>query len=219
MLSESVVKIVLTKIDPRSEGSSQFTTPKDPHNAELSFSWEEEDEELMPDCPERNLVIYHLLRMVRDLYINSKDGGQTGAYRKQSRSKRKSALSGIINRSEDPFSFRWSCRVLGFDPDKIRNRVLFDVADVAELMRTGAGTYESEDKECSRKSVVIADVWSWNDAPAQYKLSEKKGHFVVKMSKIDATSWLSSLQDSPLDFSVERFDLNTEYAVLILRHI
>lgn len=169
--------------------------------------------DVLPDCPERDLIVYHLLRMVRDLYINSKDGGQTGAYRKQCRTKRKSALLGILNSSEEPLSFRWSCRVLGFDPDVFRNRILFDVHTISDLMRDGVASGANN----NRKAFIEADVWLWTDTPARYQLSEKKGHYVVKMPKVDADSWLFSLEQSSLDFSIERFDLTTSDTILILR--
>lgn len=172
------------------------------------------NDDVLPDCPERDLIVYHLLRMVRDVYINSKDGGQSGAYRKQCRTKRKSALTAIISQSEDALSFRWSCRVLGFNPDMFRNRVLFDVESITDLMRDGVKLCERN----SRKTLTEAQVWLWNEAPPRFQLSEKKGHFVVKMNQEDANAWIASLEDSPLEFSIERFDLTNSNAVLILRH-
>jgi hypothetical protein len=174
----------------------------------------ESQEEVLHDCPERNLVIYHLLRMIRDLYINSKDGGQTGAYRKQCRTRRKSALMAILNPSEEPLTFRWSCKALGYNPDIFRNRILFDVRDVSDLMRDGVVLCESN----ARKPFTAADVWVWEDAPIRYQLSEKKGHYVVKMDKADADIWIASLQDSPLQFLIERFDLTSSNVILVLRH-
>lgn len=172
------------------------------------------DADVIPESPERNLIVYHLLRMVRDLYINSKDGGHSGAYRKQCRTKRKSALTAILSQSEEAFTFRWSCRVLGFNPEVFRNRVIFDVDSITHLMREGTKNAESDE----RKSVTEAEVWLWEDTPARYQLSDKKGHYVVKMTKSDANEWMLSLQDSPLEFTIERFDLTNDKTILILRH-
>lgn len=166
------------------------------------------------DCAERDLIVYHLLRMVRDVYINSQNGGQAGAYRKQCRTKRKSALTAILSRSEETLTFRWSCKVLGFDPDTFRNRVLFDVRSITDLMRDGVRLCQDK----PRKSITTADVWLWDEAPLRYQLSEKKGHYVVKMSKGEATDWMSSLENSPLEFSCEQFDLTSDDTILVLRH-
>lgn len=218
MFNQGYTKVVLTKIDPRAEGSFQYVTPR---SQKTYYSWDQEaehDENVLPDCPERAFVVYHLLRMVRDLYINSKDGGQSGAYRKQCRTKRKSALMGILNKSEEPLTFRWSCKALGFDPDTFRNRVLFDVHSISDLVRDGVRICEVREKTTARKTITEADVWMWDDTPARYQLSEKKGHYVVKMNQHDADSWIESLKDSPLEFSIERFDLTSGSTILILRH-
>jgi len=37
---------------------------------------------------------------------------------------RQRAAYWIKNRSEEEFSFNWTCRTIGFDPDKIREKVL-----------------------------------------------------------------------------------------------
>lgn len=166
-----------------------------------------------PESPERNLVVYHLLRMVRDLYINSKDGGHSGAYRKQCRTKRKSALTAILSQSEEAFSFRWSCRVLGFEPEVFRNRIIFDVESITNLMRDGV----KGGGDATRKSATEAEMWLWSDCPARFQLSEKKGHYVVKMTKADADAWIASLQNSPLEFTIEKFDLTNANTILILR--
>lgn len=172
------------------------------------------DSDVIPESPERNLIVYHLLRMVRDLYINSKDGGHSGAYRKQCRTKRKSALTAILSQSEEAFTFRWSCRVLGFDPQVFRNRIIFDVRSITTLMREGVNSEEKTD----RKLATEAEMWLWEDCPARYQLSEKKGHYVVKMTKAHAEQWMQSLEGSPLEFTIEKFDLTNENTILILRH-
>jgi hypothetical protein len=174
----------------------------------------EQDSELLPDCPERDLIIYHLLRMVRDLYINSKDGGRSGAYRKQCRTRRKSALTAILSQSEEPMKFRWACRILGFNPDVFRNRILFDVQNITDLMRDGVRLCNNNE----RKSLTDAEAWLWDESPSRYQLSEKKGHYVIKISKVDAAAWIESLRNSPLEFNIEQYDLTTDNTILILRH-
>lgn len=219
MFSETCSKIVLTKVGSHSEGSSQFVTPRSESGYDNFFQPEHhEDEDVLPDSPERSFVVYHLLRMVRDLYINSKDGGQSGAYRKQCRIKRKSALTGILNQSEDPLTFRWSCRALGFDPDIFRNRILFDVKDISNLMRDGVHIFEAEEGPAHRKQLTSAEVWLWADTPSQYRLTKKKGQYVVKMNTHDAQSWIDSLINSPLEFIIERFDFSQDTTILVLRH-
>lgn len=213
----SNAKVVVSQIDVRAEGSPQYITPKGKHGAAY-YELDEQQDSVLPDCAERNLVVYHLLRMVRDLYINSKDGGQSGAYRKQCRTRRRSALAAILSSSEDTLSFRWSCRVLGFEPDAFRNRVLFDVQSIADLMRDGVRITEGRHKVSGRQSVTEAEAWLWEEAPTRYQLSEKKGHYVVKMTREAAQSWTESLKDSPLEFNFEQFDLTSGHTVLVLRH-
>ncbi len=219
MLSPNVSKVVLTKIDPHAEGSYQVVGSTGRSGSIHFEEATEERENVLPDSPERNLVVYHLLRMLRDLYINSKDGGKAGAYRKQCRTKRKSALTAILSQNEEALSFRWSCRALGYDPDVFRNRVLFDVRSVSSLMKDGVRISEEREKTVSRKAMTLAQAWLWEEAPARYHyLSEKKGHFIVKIAKDDADSWIASLENSPMEFSIESFDLTSGDVVLIVRH-
>ena len=208
---------VVSKIDVRAEGSPQYITPRG-HSTGACYEIDEQQESVLPDCAERNLVVYHLLRMVRDLYINSKDGGQSGAYRKQCRTRRRSALAAILSSSEDTLSFRWSCRALGFEPDTFRNRVLFDVRSIADLMRDGVRICANREKTQGRQEVTEAEAWLWDEAPTRYQLSEKKGHYVVKMTREAAQAWTESLKDSPLEFAFEQFDLTSAHTVLVLRH-
>jgi hypothetical protein len=155
--------------------------------------------------------------MVRDLYINSKDGGQSGAYRKQCKTRRRSALSAILSSSEEALSFRWSCRALGFEPEIFRNRVLFDVQNISDLIREGVRICESRDRSYGRTNITQAEAWLWEEAPARYQLSEKKGHYIVKLPREDARRWTQSLDGSFLDFAIEQFDLTSGHTVLVLR--
>lgn len=211
-------KAIANSVNVRAEGSPQYIRPRASNTSCAHYDIDEHQDTLIGDCAERNLIVYHLLRMVRDLYINSKDGGQSGAYRKQCRTRRRSALAAILSSSEEALSFKWSCRVLGFDPDTFRNRVLFDVRSIADLMRDGVRICEGREKTQSRKVVTEAEAWLWDEAPSRYQLSEKKGHYIVKMAHEDAQAWMESLKDSPLEFNVEQFDLTSGHTVLVLRH-
>lgn len=216
-MSSSTAKVAVNAVDVRAEGSPQYITPRGNHGSGAYYDIDEQQEAVLSDCAERDLVVYHLLRMVRDLYINSKDGGQSGAYRKQCKTRRRSALSAILSSSEEALSFRWSCRALGFEPDTFRNRVLFDVRSISDLMKEGVRICQDREKTQGRQTVIHAEAWLWDEAPARYQLSEKKGHYVVKMTREDAQRWADSLSGSFLDFAIEQFDLTTGHTVLVLR--
>jgi hypothetical protein len=96
--------------------------------------------------------------------------------------------------------------------------VLFDVRSIAELMRDGVRICEGREKTKGRKGVTEAEAWLWEEAPSRFQLSEKKGHYVVKMTQDDAHLWTESLKDSPLEFQIEQFDLTSGHTVLVLRH-
>jgi hypothetical protein len=202
-MSSSTAKVVVNGFDVREEGTRGS-----------SFCDFEQQESLLHDCAERDLVVYHLLRMVRDFYINSKAGGQAGAYRKQCKTRRRSALAAILSRSEEALSFRWSCRVLGFEPDIFRNRVLFDVQSISDLMREGVRLHQNRE---NKPTTMQAEAWLWEEAPARYQLSEKRGHYIVKMTCEDARRWTDSLKGSFLDFAIESFELTSGHTVLILK--
>lgn len=193
------------------------------NTVEIDVDLEPQDEVsgLMLDCDERSMIIYHLLRMIRDFYINSRDGGKgTGAYRKQCRSIRKAAINAILDPSEEALSFRWSCKVLGFEPDEFKARILFDVKSISDLMRDGVKiNAERERSGFFRKALTSAEIWLYDHAPAKYHLSEKKGsnRFVVKMDGKAAEEWLDSLENSPMEFDIEQFPLNTGNIILILK--
>jgi hypothetical protein len=214
-MSSSTAKVVVNAVDVRAEGSPQYITPRGHHGSSAYYEFDEQQESVLSDCAERDLVVYHLLRMVRDLYINSKSGGQGGAYRKQCKTRRRSALSAILSNSEDALSFRWSCRVLGFEPDVFRNRVLFDVQSISDLMREGVRICEGRGQ--ARQTIINAEAWLWEEAPPRYQLSEKRGHYIVKMTQADAQRWTNSLSGSFLDFAVESFELTSGHTILILR--
>ena len=175
---------------------------------------------VLPDCGERDLVTYNLVRLVRDYYINVRSGGKEEgtAYRKQCRTKRKAALRCILSQSIEPFSFRWSCEALGLNPDILRNRILFDLDAVASLVRDGVSLFTNRDKNSTRSEIVDAQAWVWDEAPERYKLSEKKGHAVIKMHSEAAAKWLNALQTSPMEFTIEEIPLTSKNVVLILRH-
>lgn len=222
-----VQKEVLSKIDANDEGSPQLIHPRSSlisRYAHERYQMAPECDEaskgdVLPECGERNLVIYHINRMIRDLYINSNKGGKSGAYRKQCRIKRKSALQGLATRSEHVLGFRWSARAIGFDPDILRNRIIFDVQSVTSLLCSGVKIRTSnEQMGISRKAMVEAEIWLWDEAPERYHLSEKKGQYIIKMHTNDAKIWLNSLIDSPLQFDVEEFELTTGLTILILKH-
>lgn len=193
------------------------------NTVEIDVDLEPQDEVLglMLDCDERSMVVYHLLRMVRDFYINSREGGKgSGAYRKQCRSIRKAAINAILDPSEEVLSFRWSCIVLGLDPDEFKARILFDIKSIFELMRDGVKiSAERERSGAFRKALTSAEIWLWDHAPPKYHLSEKKGtnRFIVKMEGHAAQEWLESLENSPIEFDIEKFPLNTGNVILILK--
>lgn len=227
MRDVAVEKEVLSSIDVNSEGSPQLIIPRhmtsnhSPHRRyQMSIDCDEAPKgDVLPECGERNLVVYHINRMIRDLYINSNKGGKSGAYRKQCRIKRKSALQGLATRSEHILGFRWSARAIGFDPDILRNRIIFDVHSVTSLLCNGIKISSNEGHTgISRKALTEAEVWLWEEAPERYHLSEKKGQYIIKMDSKDAKIWLHSLIDSPLQFIVEEFELTTGSTILILKH-
>lgn len=220
--TNEVQKEVLTKIDVDAPGSIQYVGSSTLNGNGILGVYDLDDSprgDVLPDCGERNLVIYHINRMIRDLYINSNNGGKSGAYRKQCRIKRKSAMIGIATRSEHILGFRWSARALGFDPDILRNRILFDVHSVTSLLCDGVKISRNEGHlGVSREAVQKAEVWLWEEAPERYRLSERKLQYIIKMDREAAENWLVSLEDSPLQFEVETFHLTSGYTILILKH-
>lgn len=174
-----------------------------------------ETEHVLPDCEERDMVIYALFRVVRDFYINSRDGGKLGAYRKQCRSIRKQASFAILSTSEETFSFRWLCRVVGFDPITFRNQVIFNVKGCTSLVRNETTSLPNKVLNEDQKA---AQMWLWDEAPVKYQLSEKPGHFIMKVSKKAMNDWLVELENSPMDFQIEQFELTSGNFILIVKN-
>lgn len=220
----SVQKRDFTHTQSKDVGSSLHVRPKPVRGNNSSYDNDDSSDYrgVLPDCGERDLVTYNLIRVIRDYYINTRSGGKEEgtAYRKQCRTKRKAALKCILSQSDAPFSFRWSCEALGFDPDSFRNRILFDLEAVTSLVRDGVNIFAAREKTSGtrRKELMDAQAWNWEEAPERYKLSEKKGHVVIKMNHEAANSWLASLANSPMEFTVEEIPLTSANVVLILRH-
>jgi hypothetical protein len=173
------------------------------------------------DSGEYELVKANLNLLIRDLYISTPNRGSSGAYHKQCRIRHRAAVFCLLCQDDYPFGFEWTCRVLGFDPAVVRSRVLFDVDEVFQLLRSGLEFYHFE-----RKPVVEADIWLWYECPEKYKwivqADEEDGEcseppdFVCLMSRADANAWRNSLEYSNFEYKIEQVDLTSNRTLLFV---